>query len=98
MEIKPSKYYIRLLKKNKRRLEKQYGISRMGIFGSVARGTHNVESDIDICVEMEPDMLALAGIYADLEHLFGKKVDIVRLSKYTNPLLKKKIENEAIYV
>jgi predicted nucleotidyltransferase len=77
----------------------KYGVSRVGIFGSVARGMHTSESDIDICIEMQqPDMMAFVGVYSDLEHLFGKKVDVVRISKYTNPILKKRIEQEAIYV
>jgi len=99
MKNNPSKYYFNLLKKHKSELSNKYGISRIGIFGSVARGMHNSESDVDVCIEMlQPDMMAFVGIYSDLENLFGKKVDVVRISKYTNPVLKKRIEKEAIYV
>ncbi len=30
----------------------KYGISRMGIFGSVARGEQRESSDVDTCVEI----------------------------------------------
>ena len=99
MKTKHSEYYFNLLKKHKGELSNKYGISRIGIFGSVARGMHNFESDVDVCIEMQkPDMMAFVGVYYDLENLFGKKVDVVRISKYTNPILKKRIEKEAIYV
>jgi len=99
MKTKPSKYYINLLKKHKGELSNKYGVSRVGIFGSVARGMHNSESDVDVCIEMhQPDMMDFVGVYFDLENLFGRKVDVVRMSKYTNPILRKRIEKEAIYV
>ena len=99
METRPNKYYLNLLKQHKDVLLTKYGVSRIGIFGSVARGMHNSESDIDVCIEMkQPDMMDFVGVYSDLENLFGKKIDLVRMSKYTNPVLKKRIEKEVIYV
>ena len=99
MKTKPNKYYLNLLKNHKDELSNKYGVSRVGIFGSVARGMHNAESDVDVCIEMpQSDMMAFVGVYFDLEKLFGRKVDVVKMSKYTNPILKKRIEKEAIYV
>lgn len=98
MQTISNTYYLNLLKNHKAELLNKYGVSRVGIFGSVARGMHNTESDVDICVEMQPDMMAFVGVCSDLENLFGKKVDVVRMSKYTNPILKKQIERDAIYV
>lgn len=99
VKTRPSQYYFNLLKTHKAELLNKYGVSRVGIFGSVARGMHNSESDVDVCIEMQqPDMMNFVGVYSDLENLFGRKVDVVRMSKYTNPVLKKRIEREAIYV
>ncbi|MDR0940639.1 MAG: nucleotidyltransferase family protein [Bacteroidales bacterium] len=99
MHHKTNTYYLNLLRSHKDELRDKYGVSRIGIFGSVAREMHHSESDIDICIEMPtPDMMAFVGVYSELEHLLGTKVDIVRMSKYTNPILKKRIEREAIYV
>ena len=97
--MKTTKEYINLLRGFKQSHADEYGINKMGLFGSVARGMHNSESDVDVCIEMQqPDMMAFVGVYTDLENLFGKKVDVVRMGKYTNPILKKRIEKEAIYV
>lgn len=45
--------YIHLLRKYMRENAIKYGISRMGIFGSVARGEHHEGSDVDVCVEID---------------------------------------------
>ena len=42
--------YLSLLRKYMRENAVKYGISRMGIFGSVARGEQHDGSDVDICV------------------------------------------------
>ena len=46
----------------------------------------------------EPDLFILGCIKTELEEQFGKKVDIVRFRTGMNSFLKKRIEQEAIYV
>ena len=76
-----------------------YHFSKIGIFGSYARDEASDKSDIDIVVELiKPDLFILGDIKIDLEDLFGKEVDIVRLRSQMNKLLKQRIEKEAIYV
>ncbi|WP_457552321.1 nucleotidyltransferase family protein [Desulfobacula sp.] len=41
-------HIIALLKKYKKEQSKRFGVTKMGIFGSVARGSINEGSDIDI--------------------------------------------------
>ncbi len=70
---------IRLLKKNKEKL-KEFGVRRIGIFGSVARGRAGKESDIDVVVEFEEDrggMHDFVNVVDFLENLFKRKVDIL---------------------
>ena len=56
-------------------------------------------SDLDIVVVLgKPDMFNLIGIKQDLEEAFQRHVDIVRYREKMNLFLKKRIENEAIYV
>ena len=46
----------------------KYSITRMGIFGSVARGEQTEESDVDICLETsKPSMFALVHIKEELQ-------------------------------
>ncbi|MEW6291410.1 MAG: nucleotidyltransferase domain-containing protein, partial [Thermodesulfobacteriota bacterium] len=40
----------------KEQLQVRYGVTRIGVFGSVARGEASAESDVDIVVEMEPNL------------------------------------------
>lgn len=76
-----------------------YGILRIGIFGSVARGEQKEGSDVDICVDLEkPDMFSLVHIKEELRQLFGCDVDIVRIRQNMDALLKQDIMEEGIYV
>jgi len=87
------------LRKYKPILEKKYGIVRLGIFGSVARGDIKNSSDIDIVVEIKnTDPFILLDIKEELSKLLGCKVDLIRLRKNINKILKKRIEKEVIYV
>ena len=77
----------------------KYGISRMGIFGSVARNEQTETSDVDIYVEGQlRGFFALSGIKQELEELLGCPVDIVRLRDKMDTLLREKILKEGIYV
>lgn len=76
-----------------------YGITRMGIFGSVARGEQTEGSDVDICYEgTPPTLLVLDRLQSELRALFGCPVDMVRLRDTMNQYLKEQINREAIYV
>lgn len=75
-----------------------YGIIRIGIFGSVARNEQSQDSDVDVCVEMKkPDLFTMVHIKEDLQELFGRSVDIVRLRKNMNPMLLSRIQRDGIY-
>jgi predicted nucleotidyltransferase len=77
----------------------EFGIVRIGVFGSVARDEMADTSDVDVVVELaRPDLLALVGIKQELEELLHQPVDIVRYREQMNPCLKRRIEQEAIYV
>lgn len=95
--MKSASYYINLLKQYRERNAARLGIQRIGIFGSVARGEQNNNSDLDIFVDIkEPDYFILCNIHDDLEKLCGYKVDLVHLHKFLRPLFLKNIEKDAI--
>ncbi|MBI4665650.1 MAG: nucleotidyltransferase domain-containing protein [Nitrospinae bacterium] len=88
-----------ILRDYKRRYAEKYGILEIGVFGSVARDEAHVDSDVDICVKTStPDAFALVHIKEDIESLVGKHVDIIRVRDRMNPFLKKRIEQEGLYV
>ena len=76
---------LQLLKRYKPTAQKKYGMTKIGIFGSVARGEQREDSDVDVCYEGEaPSFLTLDIIQSELEELLGSKVDIVRVRDNPN--------------
>jgi predicted nucleotidyltransferase len=78
---------------------RRFGVRRLGVFGSFARGEPNDESDVDLLVEFEPDEKTfdnLLGLADFLEDLFGRKVDIVT-PESLNPHFGHLILDEAEY-
>lgn len=70
---------LNLLQINRKRIRK-FGVKRIGLFGSYARGEQKAVSDIDILVEFEKGQKSFDN-YMDLkfylEKIFGRKVDLV---------------------
>jgi len=89
---------IKQLRHLKPDLEKRYGVTRIGIFGSVAPNEAHIDSDIDVVVDMAPDLLKRVSLKAELELLFDRKVDVVRYWHGMNHYLKARIDQEAVYV
>jgi len=89
---------IRILKAEKSFLNKEFGVTRIGIFGSFAKGKESDESDIDFIVEMKQARFDhLAGLQIYLEKKFARKIEIVRKGKNVSGRLAIRLENEAIY-
>lgn len=69
---------------------REHRIRRLSLFGSQSRGTASADSDIDLLVEfdagMEPGLIGLAAMEAELSGLFGnRKIDLrtpQELSRY----------------
>lgn len=90
--------YLQLLRQYKASASEKYGIKRIGIFGSVARGEQTEASDVDIVVSLaKPRLFNLVHIKDDLQHLFGRPVDIVRERDNMDILLKNCIQRDGIY-
>jgi hypothetical protein len=61
-----------------RAVAKAHGVRAMWLFGSAARGTARVASDLDFLVELDEgrSLVDLVGVKQDLESLFGRSVDV----------------------
>lgn len=76
-----------------------FRVSRLGVFGSVARDEAGAESDIDIVFETDdPNLFRTAHLRQELEQWLGYPVDIVRLRPTMNAALRERIIREARYV
>ncbi len=78
---------------------RKYGVKRVGLFGSYAKGSQKVESDIDILVEFEKGKKTFdnyMGLKLFLEDLLNGKVDLV-ISEAIKPELKPHIMKSVNY-
>ncbi len=88
-----------ILIRYKDRFAEQYGITALGIFGSTARNEAHNDSDVDIVIKMsKPDLFHLVHIKEELQEACQAQVDVVHYREKMNPFLKKRIDNEAVYV
>ena len=58
----------------------RYGVARLMIFGSVARGTAELSSDVDVLYELQPGRRLgweIEDLSDELSELFGRPVDLV---------------------
>jgi len=94
--MKTSQEYIDLLREHQTELQQQFGIESMRLFGSVARGMHREDSDIDLFVRMPSKFFnyILAAQY--LEQLLGCKVDLIQDHANLRPFFRQQIENDGI--
>ena len=74
-------------------ISKKYGAYNIRIFGSVAKGTADKNSDLDFLVTLEKgrSLLDLGGLLMDLQNLLGCKVDVV-----TERGLRQRIRNRVL--
>ena len=88
-----------ILKKRKPAFETAYGVTAIGVFGSLARDEAVPDSDVDVVVKMsKPDLFFMVHIKEELENAYKAKVDIVHYREKMNAFLKKRIDQEAVYV
>jgi predicted nucleotidyltransferase len=64
------------------KIAQKYGITRIYVFGSVARGDETRQSDVDFLVEMQTgaSLFGAAGFCYEAEKLLGLRVDVVPIS------------------
>jgi len=98
--MKTSIDILTFLKLNKQFFREKFHITRIGIFGSYARGEQNENSDVDLLVEFENNTPDLFELKQQLKEFLQKKlhieVDICR-EKYIKPRFKNSILKETIY-
>ncbi len=78
---------------------KAHDVRRSALFGSFARGEETAESDIDLLIEFKgkKSLLDLVDLKIELKEALHKNVDLVTY-RSVSPLLKEKIQKEAIQI
>lgn len=80
-------------------LAARFGVTRLALFGSTARGTARADSDVDVLVAFEGTATAARyfGVQFYLEDELGCAVDLVS-ERALRPELRPFIEREVLYV
>lgn len=87
---------VEILRKELPRLRDTYGVRKIGIFGSFAKGIEKGNSDIDIVVELEKPLGFKFIEFAEyLEGLLGRKVDILTPAGISGIRVRKVADNIA---
>jgi hypothetical protein len=70
---------IKNVKEQLNQIAAKYGISKMYVFGSVARGDDSEISDVDFLVEMDDNASALGigGFQFEVQQLLGLEIDVI---------------------
>ena len=90
--------YIEKIRSYSDILKKDFGVSALRLFGSVAREEQTPTSDVDVCVVIKPNMLLRIHLKHFLEKLLDCDVDVIREHKNMNETLKREIERDGIEV
>jgi predicted nucleotidyltransferase/DNA-binding XRE family transcriptional regulator len=79
---------------------RRLGVARLSIFGSTARGTASVDSDVDLLLELDPrrklDLLDYAGIVAEIQKLLAQKIDVAQRSKLKPHVAQAALQDELV--
>lgn len=86
-----------VLRRKIRPVVKEYGVRRVGLFGSFARGETKRGSDIDLLVDIGKSisLLDFVGLKLELEDALGRKVDLVEYGAL-KPRLRESILKEQV--
>ncbi len=90
---------IKRLKAMNHQLNKDFGVSKIGIFGSYARGNYDKDSDLDVLIEFDRpvNLFEFSRLKTFLTNQLGIQVDLVTPGAL-KPLIKDKILKSVSYI
>ena len=92
-------YILDYLKLHRSELKKNFGVTKIGLFGSYARDEATAQSDIDIAVEIESknSFRSFFSLLYFLEQGLNSKIDL-GIEHSIKPIVKQTILKDIIYV
>lgn len=87
------------IRNNIRPFIEEYGIKRVGIFGSYARGQAKESSDIDLLFDFQKEfgIFGLSHLKLCLEEKLGKNIDILEFSTI-DPIIRDSILKDMVMI
>ncbi len=89
---------ISILSENAHRLQTEFGVTSLSIFGSIARGDNTPDSDVDILVDMPPKIFLMSALKDFLETLLHSSVDLIRRHSHLSNKFLNQISRDAITI
>ena len=97
--MKSTEDIIRILQNCKPEMQAKYGVTRLGLFGSVARGEQHDGSDIDVCIEGgSMTLIIIAEMEIELERLLESPVQVTVIHDGLSDALMNNINREVIWI
>jgi predicted nucleotidyltransferase len=92
-------FLISQLRSDLPRLQREYAVRSLGLFGSYLRGKQKKGSDLDILVDFEevPGMFRFLDLERELSQLLNVRVDLVQ-KEALKPAIGKRILQEVLTV
>jgi predicted nucleotidyltransferase len=100
MEISTTGELVAYLRDKKAFFREEFGVTRMGVFGSFSQGGQNTRSDIDLVVEIEKNrknIHTFLKLRRLLERELSRKVDL-GFERSLKPIVRERIKGKVIYV
>ena len=81
----------------------KHEVAKIFLYGSYAKGEASADSDIDLCIDAPrlKSLLALGGLYADLEDAFQKEIDLITTDSpkfIENEVFRESIQRDGILI
>ena len=90
---------LKILAAHKDEWFSKYGLTKLGVFGSIARDEAQSTSDVDVVIQMSRlDTFLLVALREEMVDALGADVDLVTDHDYLRPFFKQRLSREAIYV
>lgn len=87
---------IRILNENMPRIQSEFGVTGLCLFGSMARGDTRPGSDVDILVDMPPKIFQMCALKEFLEQILDTSVDLIRRHSHLSAKFLTQINRDGI--
>ena len=79
-------------------IQKEYGVTGITLFGSMARGDNSPDSDVDLLVDMPPKFVFLMRLKDYLESILQRSVDLIHHHSQMNPRFLNEVLRDGITI
>lgn len=90
--------YLKIIHDNLPKIQQDFGVTGLRVFGSVARGDNTAGSDLDILVDMPPKIFLMSALKDYLEQLLHTTVDLIRHHSHLSSRFITQISRDAITI